>query len=542
METVDWRGQSERIRALEARTTTWLRVAVVQQVLLVGLLASAYLSWGDAGHLEGPHAKVQTLEQGTRLDAHDARLDALELGRIKHDARLEVLERGTASHAHETRETLRQLSVAVADTQSQRPNNKPARTPGSQPRVHERQLQAAENEDRATIRVDAPDGVAQFVMGARAAVDNVIMEKEHADDGGEFTLSRNLTRVLGVGVDGGVTVHTDPLHVASTVRSAEGSPLHLQGHGGVNLQSTSSFAVQELDGRGRWSAQALRVYVGDTVEWTWTNYHNVIETDAAGSIKAGGVSSGVPMLTGTFTHTFDAAGTYLFKSQAQYTMTCTVEVLESFVLQNGTLTLGGDLEVGGNVRAAGFAMEGTPALGFETEVKMFLASECPAGWAEATELGGYMLMGRSPGGQVNATKNRPMGASEDGRMHSTYYKGTSSQSSSSDAGAYRYTGDYWQYNFGGDRSTCSSWQDCNYCLLPSGAPRVGSTYGTAPTGYVYVDCESNFGGMWDMYDDSSSNSYVKWDKLRNPAYQTSTYMAPIGEYYPFASVLLCKRV
>ena len=73
METVDWRGQSERIRALEARTTTWLRVAVVQQVLLVGLLASAYLSWGDAGHLEGLHAKVQTLEQGTRLDAHDAR-------------------------------------------------------------------------------------------------------------------------------------------------------------------------------------------------------------------------------------------------------------------------------------------------------------------------------------------------------------------------------------------------------------------------------------------------------------------------------------
>ena len=41
-----WRGQSERIRALEARTTTWLRVAVVQQVILVGLLASAYTSRG----------------------------------------------------------------------------------------------------------------------------------------------------------------------------------------------------------------------------------------------------------------------------------------------------------------------------------------------------------------------------------------------------------------------------------------------------------------------------------------------------------------
>ena len=86
-------------------------------------------------------------------------------------------------------------------------------------RVHERKLQAAENEERAVIRVDAPDGRAQFVMGASAAADNVIMEKEHADSGGEFTLSRNLTRVLGIGVDGGVTVHTNPLNVASMVRS-----------------------------------------------------------------------------------------------------------------------------------------------------------------------------------------------------------------------------------------------------------------------------------------------------------------------------------
>jgi hypothetical protein len=79
-------GEEGRIRALEARTTTWLRVAVVHQVLLVGLLASAYLTWGDSGRLDTLHVKVQTLEQGTRLDAHDTRLDALELGRIKHDA------------------------------------------------------------------------------------------------------------------------------------------------------------------------------------------------------------------------------------------------------------------------------------------------------------------------------------------------------------------------------------------------------------------------------------------------------------------------
>ena len=522
-------GEEERIRALEARTTTWLRVAVVQQLLLVGLLASAYLTWSDSGRLQALHAKFQTLEQGTRLDAHDTRLDALELSCIKHDARLEVLERGTASHAHETRETIRQLSVAVADTQSQRSSNQLARTPGAQPRVHERQLQAAENEDRAIIRVDAPDGRAQFVMGARAAVDNVIMEKEHADEGGDFTLSRNLTRVLGIGVDGGVTVHTDPLNVASMVRSADGSPLHLQGHGGVNLQSKTSFTVQELDGQGRWSTQALRIYVGDTVEWTWTNYHNVMETDAAGSIKAGGVSSGVPMLTGTFTHTFDAAGTYLFKSQAQYTMTCTVEVLESFVLQNGTLTLGGDLEIGGNVRAAGFAMEGTPALGFETEIKMFLANECPTGWTEATELGGYMLMGRTPGGQVNATKNRPMGASEDGRMHSTYYKGNSA-----------YSSDYDDRYFGGYRTAWGSSSTGYPCNGPS------CTACRLPDSSSGVDCATYFGGHYQMTDDRArgvqSSSYYKYDKLANPAYQTSTYMAPIGEYYPFASVLLCKRV
>ena len=53
------------------------------------------------------------------LNRFGARLDDLELGRIKHDTRLEVLERGTANHAYETRETLRQLSVAVADTRSQ---------------------------------------------------------------------------------------------------------------------------------------------------------------------------------------------------------------------------------------------------------------------------------------------------------------------------------------------------------------------------------------------------------------------------------------
>ena len=330
----------ERAHALEARVSTLTRVAIFQQVLLFGLLAVVSLSWGPSGGLEELDARIQQLE---RLSTHEARLDALELHRIKHDTRLELLERGTASSTHETRETLRQLSVAVAEVQ-----RSPSKLGRASSRAMERQLQAAESEQpTALIRVDAPDGVAQFVMGARAAVDNVIMEKEHADDGGEFTLSRNHTRVLGIDVDGGLTVHTDPLHVASTVRSAEGSPLHLQGQGGVILQSRSSFSVVEVDGQGRWATQALRVYAGDSVQWSWINYHNVIETDAAGSIRFGGISSGAPMLSGTFTHTFDTPGFYLFKSQAQYTMTCTVEVLESFALQNGSLKLGVELVVGG---------------------------------------------------------------------------------------------------------------------------------------------------------------------------------------------------
>ena len=394
METVDWRGQSERIRALEARTTTWLRVAVVQQVILVGLLASAYLSWGEAGHVEGLHA---TLEQGTRLDAHDARLDALELGRIKHDARLEVLERGTASHAHETRETIRQLSVAVADTQSQRPNTKTVRTPGSQPRVHERQLQAAENEDRAIIRVDAPDGRAQFVMGARAAVDNVIMEKEHADEGGEFTLSRNETRVLSVHVDGTLSVLKDPLHVSSAMASAPGAPLELRSSApgaGVALQDQQTTFVIELDGSSEWSRTSLLVYTGDTVHWSWANYHNIVQVNDAGVMVAEGIRSGNPVLSSSFAYTFLQPGLFRFKSQAADDMRMTVEVRE-FAVRNGTLVVGGDLEVGG------IPMAGS---GFENEVRFFLSGSCPPGWTEATETQGMLLGSRGASDQVGTTK------------------------------------------------------------------------------------------------------------------------------------------
>lgn len=267
------------------------------------------------------------------------------------------------------------------------------------------------------------------------------MQKEHASDGSWFTLSRNDTAVLSVDATGGLHVESSPLHVASVLRATEGK-LQLEGRGGVTMQSLETVRINEVDGQGRWSMQSALIHTGDTVEWSWTNYHNVIETDRGGGVKSSGISSGLPKLRDSFAHTFKSSGVYYFKSQTQYSMICTIDVRESFSLRSGTLSLGGslevggdlevggtvragvssngtvmiggDLEVGGNVRATGFSLEGTPALGFENELRIFLASSCPTGWVEAIELGGYFLMGRAPGGQVKVTKNRPMNANETG--------------------------------------------------------------------------------------------------------------------------------
>jgi len=109
-----------------------------------------------------------------------------------------------------------------------------------------------------------------------------------------------------------------------------------------------------------------------------------------------------------------------------------------------------------------------------------------------------------------------MGASENGRMHPTYYKGNSA-----------YSSDYDERYFGG--YTCNS-PSCSNCKLPDSSSAV--------------TCATHFGGHYQVTDDRvlQGSYYYTYDKLGNPAYQTSTYMAPIGEYYPFASVLLCKRV
>ena len=66
---------------------------------------------------------------------------------------------------------------------------------------------ASADGSRATVRVDAPSGTSEVVFGGRSAEGNVILSKEHLGSGGAFTISRNDTRVIGIGVDGGLSLH-----------------------------------------------------------------------------------------------------------------------------------------------------------------------------------------------------------------------------------------------------------------------------------------------------------------------------------------------
>ena len=72
--------------------------------------------------------------------------------------------------------------------------------------------------DRATVRVDAPDGVSELILGGEAAADNVVLRKAHERDGAAFTLSRGDTQVVRVDPAGNVSVLTDPLQVSGAVK------------------------------------------------------------------------------------------------------------------------------------------------------------------------------------------------------------------------------------------------------------------------------------------------------------------------------------
>jgi plastocyanin len=274
------------------------------------------------------------------------------------------------------------------------------------------------SDHRATVHIDAPDGVSEVVLGGEDAEDNVILSKAHLNEGAEFTISRNETSVLSIGVNGALSVLADPLQVASAVSSAQGAPLELRSSAGdgVALQDQQPRQVSEVDGSTAWSSLNVLAYTGDTVHWSWTNYHNVVEINDAGIIVSGGIRSGDPVLASSYAYTFSRAGVYLFKSQAADTMRMTVEVRE-FAVRNGTMFVGGDLEVGGegsavsngtlrvggSLEVSGVQVSGP---GFAQEVRLFLGGACPPGWVEASETMGKLLASRGVSEDAGSSKSK----------------------------------------------------------------------------------------------------------------------------------------
>ena len=80
---------------------------------------------------------------------------------------------------------------------------------------------ATATDSRATVQVEAPDGVAEIILGGEAAADNVVLSKAHHGDGAAFSLRRNETDVLSISAAGTLTAHTG-------VSSAGGAPLELR--------------------------------------------------------------------------------------------------------------------------------------------------------------------------------------------------------------------------------------------------------------------------------------------------------------------------
>jgi plastocyanin len=63
----------------------------------------------------------------------------------------------------------------------------------------------------------------------------------------------------------------------------------------------------------QFSSSSRTIEEGDTVEWVWdtANEHNVAQVDSAtATVHSSGFRSGEPTLTGSYSRTFDIAGTY----------------------------------------------------------------------------------------------------------------------------------------------------------------------------------------------------------------------------------------
>jgi len=182
------------VRALAVRME---RVAATPALLLALLIAIAYSA--DRTVLSRQIASLEV--------ERDSQMASLEAERDSLHSRVDLLEQAFTA-------LLAQSSTAAA---------LPAR----------RGLQdATATNDRATVRVDAPDGISEIILGGEEAADNVMLRKAHERDGAHFTLSRNDTQVLSVDPDGTLTVLTTPLKVGGSLEV--GGELLL---GGVRLSA-----------------------------------------------------------------------------------------------------------------------------------------------------------------------------------------------------------------------------------------------------------------------------------------------------------------
>lgn len=241
----------------------------------------------------------------------------------------------------------------------------------------------------------------------------------------------------------------------------------------------------------------------------------------------GGISSGEPAISSTFTYTFTRPGTYRFKSQAADTMRMDVEVRE-FAVRNGTLTAGGDVSVGGDLLVAGH----------EHEVKLFLGTACPPFWVEAEETKGYFLMSKPLHGQAGRKENRPMDFNEGGRTHGATLRSGQRMHMSVSSNDFHDSAPP-PYH----AATMNPPPPPSPSPPPPGAnainvmPPAPPEYFEEPLEFPQYDFEACTRGSG--YDQCARRYY--YDKLRSKTYQTPENLAPLGEYYPFISILVCKR-
>lgn len=114
---------------------------------------------------------------------------------------------------------------------------------------------------------------------------------------------------------------------AMLTRAADGTTL-VEGGDATYLSRNKEYTVTE--GSSAWSPESVAVYAGDRVTWNWSGLDALIEVKAVNDPTrvAGGINSGDPKLSASFTHRFTKPGTHYFRAAAKgYYMTVVVHGL-----------------------------------------------------------------------------------------------------------------------------------------------------------------------------------------------------------------------